>query len=51
MGGTERPVIFSGLVVYEDDIGTRRSTGFYRRYEPKNNSFVLVDDLDREYAD
>jgi hypothetical protein len=50
-GGIELPVFFVGVLSYEDNIGIRRTMGWYRQYKSGNNSFILVDDPDREYAD
>jgi hypothetical protein len=45
------PIYFLGYVVYEDSVGVRRRTGFFRRYEPKERNLVREKNRDYEYAD
>jgi hypothetical protein len=41
-----------GVLAYRDQLGTKRRTAFWRRYEPsKNGRFAAADDQDLEYAD
>jgi|GEM_PF-5869239 len=43
--------IFGGFIKYRDDIGVLRSTGIFRKYDSKKDSFIAVDDPNCEYAD
>jgi hypothetical protein len=44
-------IYFVGVIWYGDDIGTRRSMAFSRRYDPDAKRFIEVLDPDREYSD
>jgi len=45
------PMCAIGRVLYTDELGNRRETGFARRFMPNQQRFVAVDDPDYEYAD
>ena len=51
--GDFRPklVYFVGTVWYKDDLGIERSTGVFRKFDPKERSFLPVKDSDVEYSD
>lgn len=40
-----------GRIVYDDELGNRRETGFARKFEMKRQRFIAMDDPDYEYAD
>jgi hypothetical protein len=44
-------VYFAGSLWYKDDLGNERSTGVFRRFDPKDHSFVAVMNSDSEYSD
>jgi hypothetical protein len=45
------PMTAIGRVVYEDELGNGRETGFARKFDMKRQRFVAIDDPDYEYAD
>lgn len=45
------PMCAIGRVLYVDELGNRRETGFARRFMPNQQRFVAMDDPDYEYAD
>jgi hypothetical protein len=58
--GAKRPAIsvnpspainFIGLIVYMDDLGIKRTTSFFRLFDPSKRRFVLRSDPEAEYSD
>jgi hypothetical protein len=45
------PMTAIGRIVYEDELGNQRETGFARKFEMKRQRFIAMDDHDYEYAD
>jgi predicted Holliday junction resolvase-like endonuclease len=46
-----KPMCAIGRIMYVDELGNRRETGFARQFRPSQQRFVAVDDPDYEYAD
>jgi hypothetical protein len=44
-------IFFYGYMLYLDDAASRRRLGFCRQYDPSSGRFIVVDDLNYEYAD
>ena len=40
-----------GRIIYEDELGHRRETGFARKFDWANARFVAINDPDYEYTD
>jgi hypothetical protein len=47
----EHPFFVIGRIVYVDELGNCRETGFCRRVDHHRERLVVVDDFDYEYAD
>jgi hypothetical protein len=50
-GQSPKKIVFNGTILYEDEIGIRRRTGFWREHDFVKGRFVAGFDTDGEFQD
>ena len=51
IGFGDQNLVAWGAVVYKDDLGSERRTGFFRRYDPDARRFLPAERCEEEYQD